>query len=143
MQLLDALDFHDHQVLDHEVDAIVADLAAFVYRGDSNLSRVPEMSCVEFRRQGGSIHRLIQSRPQDPVHFNSAADDLFSRSIDLLHVGVAVSWLHLCAPLCSSSVSSCYLCVLSIEKHRSAASRSAAAINGNVASTRSNSSLFS
>jgi hypothetical protein len=64
-------------VVDQDVDSKPAgDAMPFVVHGDLPLALDTEIFPSQLDEQAFAVHRFEQSRSEDPVHFDSATDDL-------------------------------------------------------------------
>ena len=83
MKTLDGLQLHHNAAVDQQVQfEPTTDALPFVVKGDMLLAGDAKAFPPHFDEHAFPVHRLQQSRSEDPVYFNGAANDLLRQFLD-------------------------------------------------------------
>jgi hypothetical protein len=71
----DALDLHDHQIGNQEVDSVPSNQTIAVENWHVDLSAVVQVHEIQLNAQGSFVDAFEQSRTEPPVDFYATSDD--------------------------------------------------------------------
>jgi hypothetical protein len=89
MKVIDGFQLHDDAVVDQQVDAEAScDAMPFVVQGNPPLALDSKLRPSQLDEQAFTVHRFQEARSENPVHFDSAPDDLLRQLPDVLSGGI-------------------------------------------------------